>query len=249
MLESAPPPDGMRQRRATHQSKRGSGAWKVAYADFVTALMALFIVLWMMNSSKQVKASVSGYFHDPRGYTNALNSGMAKPGDELVMGRGSAEAIQERIEQALRQMPEFRKIRENVKFGVSNEGLRVDLIETEQGLFFVAGSPTPTSAGERLLATLAAQLRGMPNLVAIEGHTDARPFRGASPQSGYGNWDLAADRANAARRLLHAGGVPPEQVAEVRGLADRKLLLPAEPNDPRNRRVSVVVLFLAAPDS
>jgi len=231
------------KKKGGHGGHHG-GAWKVAYADFVTALMALFIVLWLMGSSAKVKASVSGYFKDPRGYMSKLNAGSANSAEEVVVHRENVEDIQKRIEQALEQMPEFRKLRDNIKFSVSNEGLRIDLVETEQGLFFVTGSPVPTCAGERLLAVLAKEIGKMPNSVVIEGHTDARPFRNAGPSSGYGNWELSADRANAARRLLHAYGVRPEQAVEVRGFAQQKLLNPANPNDPRNRRISLVVKFV-----
>ena len=236
------PPVEVRIRHIYH--RKHGGAWKVAYADFVTALMALFIVLWLMSSSQKVKASVSGYFKDPRGYMSKLNAGSANSAEEVVVHRENVEDIQKRIEQALEQMPEFRKLRDNIKFSVSNEGLRIDLVETEQGLFFVTGSPVPTCAGERLLAVLAKEIGKMPNSVVIEGHTDARPFRNAGPSSGYGNWELSADRANAARRLLHAYGVRPEQAVEVRGFAQQKLLNPANPNDPRNRRISLVVKFV-----
>lgn len=230
--------------RATRRPEphRG-GAWKVAYADFVTALMALFIVLWMMNANDKVKQSVRGYFLDPRGYTRHLGAGSADSGEGLKVDRHSVHDVQERIEQALRQMPDFEAIRNNVVVSVTGEGLRIDLLETEQGMFFVSGNPTPTAAGVRLLQTLAEQLSRMPNSLVIEGHTDALPFRKSTPSSGYGNWDLAADRANAARRLLHVYGVGADQVVEMRGFADRRLLFPGNPNDPRNRRVSLVVKF------
>jgi chemotaxis protein MotB len=108
-------------------------------------------------------------------------------------------------------------------------------------MFFMAGSPSPSAAGERLLSALAIELGRMGNSIVIEGHTDARPFRNAHPAAGYSNWELSADRANAARRLLHSNGVPPEQVVEIRGFADRQLMRPGEPNDTRNRRISIVV--------
>jgi chemotaxis protein MotB len=229
-----------RRRRA--EQHRG-GAWKVAYADFVTALMALFIVLWMMNANEKVKQSVRGYFLDPRGYTRRPGAGLANSGEGLRLDHRGVRDVQDRIEQALRQMPDFEAIRNNVVVSVTGEGLRIDLLETEQGMFFVSGDPTPTSAGVRLLKTLAAQLSRMANSLVIEGHTDAQPFRKSTPTSGYGNWDLAADRANAARRLLHVYGVRSDQVVEMRGFADRRLLFPRNPNDPRNRRVSLVVKF------
>ena len=217
-----------------------SGAWKVAYGDFVTAMMALFIVLWMMNSSRVVRQSVSGYFKDPRGYTHSLGAGPANAGESLAAHAGH---IQKQIEEALRQMPEFQKLQNNVHFSVTGEGLRIDLMETEQGLFFGTGNPIPTAEGERMLSILAREIGRMPNTVVIEGHTDARPFRDANPTSGYSNWELATDRANAARRLLHTHGMPPHQVVEVRGFADQKPLLPDAPDDPRNRRISLVVRF------
>jgi chemotaxis protein MotB len=219
------------------------GAWKVAYADFVTAMMALFIVLWMMGSSTRVKESVSGYFRDPRAYTAKLGAGPANAGEGLRVNRRNVADVRKQLEEALRQAPELERIKDHVRFSVTGEGLRIDLLETEKGLFFVTGRPAPTPAGEHLLALLGNEIGILPNPVVIEGHSDARPFRGARPSSGYGNWELSADRANAARRLLHQYGVRPQQVVEVRGFADQKLLYPEDPNDPRNRRVSLVVKF------
>jgi chemotaxis protein MotB len=213
----------------------------VAYADFVTALMALFIVLWMMTSSRAVKQSISGYFHDPKGYTRTLGAGPANAGEGLQLHSGDVGQVRRRIEEALRQLPDFQQIREHVELSVTGEGLRIDLLETEQGLFFVTGRPNPTGAGSELLRALAGELAGMSNRLVIEGHTDSRPFRNADPAGGYGNWELSVDRANAARRILEACGVREEQVVEVRGYADHQLLNPADPADARNRRVSVVV--------
>jgi chemotaxis protein MotB len=227
--------------RPTVQRRRGGGAWKVAYADFVTALMALFIVLWMMNSSNAVKQSITGYFHDPKAYTRNLGAGPANSGEGLPVNTENMKDIRKRIEEALRQMPDFQKMRDHVQLTVTGEGLRIDLMESEQGMFFITGSPNPTEAGTHLLQALAAEIRAMPNHLVIEGHTDARPFRNAGPSNGYGNWELSVDRANAARRLLHTYGIHPEQVVEVRGFADQKLMNSKAPNDPRNRRVSVVV--------
>jgi len=218
--------------------RKGGGAWKVAYADFVTALMALFIVLWMMNSSRQVKESVSGYFHDPRGYSRRT---AAQP---VAGGTAAAEGdAWKRLERALRNTPDFARFANNIKFSISPEGLRVDLLETEQGLFFVSGKAEPTPAGALLISALAAQIGKLPNRVVVEGHTDAQPFRNAVPSSGYGNWELSADRANAARRLLHQYGLRPEQVVEVRGFADQQPYDAVNPDSARNRRISIVVRF------
>ena len=220
------------------------GAWKVAYADFVTALMALFIVLWLMNASEKVKASVSGYFTDPRGFARSQAKRFSRDsGESLVVHRANMGDIRRQLQEAMEAMPEFQKLRNQVKFSVTGEGLRIDLLETEQGMFFVSGSAAPTVQGSNLLEVLAREIARMPNSLVIEGHTDARPFRKASPTVGYSNWELASDRANAARRLLHSYGVRPEQVVEVRGFADQRPFVPEDRNDTRNRRVSIVVRF------
>lgn len=235
------PPPSLRPHRPNRI--RHSGAWKVAYADFVTAMMALFIVLWMMSATAAVKQSVAGYFKDPRGYSQTLGAGPGHSGEGLVTRRATAGELQNQIRQALERVPEFQKLRDHVKFSVTGEGLRIDLLETEQGLFFISGSAAPTVSGENLLQAVAAELGVMPNRIVVEGHTDARPFRNATPREGYSNWELAADRANAARRLLHEYGVKPWQIAEVRGFADQKPFNENNPDDARNRRVSVVVRF------
>ncbi len=239
--EHAPAPEAPQIRRV--YSRRHGGAWKVAYADFVTAMMALFIVLWMMNSTSSVKRSVVGYFKDPKGYSRTLGAGPGQAGEGMLIHRDNVSGLQNQLRQALERVPEFHSLRDNVKFSVTGEGLRIDLLETEQGLFFISGSPQPTSSGEHLLRALAQELSAMPNRLIIEGHTDARPFRNSTPDSGYGNWELAADRANAARRLLHAYGISASKVAEVRGFADQRPYNDSDPDDPRNRRVSVVVRF------
>jgi chemotaxis protein MotB len=227
-------------------SRRHGGAWKVAYADFVTALMALFIVLWLMNASQPVKMSVAGYFRDPRAYSQRLGAGPANSGEGLPIHKDNAADIRRQLEQAMQRMPEFQALRDNVKFSVTGEGLRIDLIETEQGLFFVTGSPVPTASGERLLKVLAAEFAKLPNSLVVEGHTDTRPFRNATPAAGYSNWELAADRANAARRLLYEHGIRSGQVVEVRGFADQRPLNEKDRDDPRNRRISLVVKFVTA---
>jgi chemotaxis protein MotB len=227
---------------------RSGGAWKVAYADFVTALMALFIVLWLMGASAKVKSSIGGYFKDPREFARTAASRSARSADsagDSAVQRDHMEAIRKQLEQALTALPGFSQLRDHVKFSLTAEGLRVDLLETDQGMFFVSGSPEPTPAGQELLRVLAKEMSRLPNGLAIEGHTDARPFRNASPAAGYSNWELATDRANAARRLLHGYGVRPEQVVEVRGFADQRPYNDKDRFNSKNRRVSVVVRFTA----
>lgn len=226
------------------RSREGRGrshAWKVAYADFATAMMALFIVLWMMNASASVKRSVAGYFRDPRGYARSVAAGPANAGEGLKVSRQNAADLQRLIEQALRDVPDIGKLRSHVQLSITGEGLRIDLMENDQGLFFVTGSAEPTDDGRNLLNVIGAQLARLPNTIIVEGHTDALPFRNATPQRGYTNWELSTDRANAARRLLCAAGVAPERIAEIRGFADQRLLDPQSPESSRNRRISIVV--------
>jgi chemotaxis protein MotB len=242
--EDQAPRTEVRIRRS--DGHHSGGAWKVAYADFVTALMALFIVLWMMGSSAKVKSSVGGYFKDPKEFarTAASRSAANSAGENVVL-RDNMDEIRKQLEAAIAALPEFAKLRDHVKFSVTAEGLRIDLLETDQGMFFVSGSTEPSPAGQALLRVLAKEMSQLPNRLAIEGHTDAKPFRNASPAAGYSNWELATDRANAARRLLHGYGVRPEQVVEVRGFADQRPYNAKDPFDSKNRRVSVVVRFKA----
>jgi len=109
-------------------------------------------------------------------------------------------------------------------------------------MFFVTGSPRPTENGQRLFQLLARQLGDMPNLLALEGHTDSRPFRSLNLDA-YGNWELSFDRANMARRIMLAAGLRSDQVSEIRGYADRRIFVPSDPHDSRNRRVSVIMKY------
>ncbi|MGO9095919.1 MAG: flagellar motor protein MotB [Bryobacteraceae bacterium] len=224
------------------------GSWKVAYADFVTALMALFIVLWLMNSSRQVQQAVSAYFNDPRAHAKAASQGTGT-GPTAASGpaanKENAEQFKEKLERALSELPEWAKLKDHVQISITNEGIRIELMETEQGLFFERARPEPSANGVRMLSLLARELGRLPNELVIEGHTDSHPYR-YSDLYGYGNWELSVDRANAARRCMQGAGVGQHQVAQVRGYADKHLLAPGDPYNSRNRRVSVVVGYQAA---
>ena len=222
------------------------GAWKVAYADFVTALMALFIVLWLMSAGKETREAISSYFKDPRGYAHLGGSGQAGNGQGIAVDTSNVRDLQHRLQAAMAQLPGFQQFRKFVQFSVTGEGLRVELLESEGGMFFQTGNARPSSYGDRLLGMLAGELGRLPNHIVIEGHTDARPYRSTAPGA-YTNWELSVDRANAARRLLLAAGVPPAQIAEIRGYAERQALIASDPHDSRNRRVSVILKFVAPP--
>jgi chemotaxis protein MotB len=224
------------------EAHRG-GAWKVAYADFVTALMALFIVLWLVGAGRDVRESVAGYFRDPRGFHRLTGSARAGTGEALSVDQTNVRRLREELERAMRRMPELKGLAKYVQFTVTGEGLRIELIENDGGMFFESGSPRPTANGERMFDLLAEQLRNMPNEVAIEGHTDSRAFRSHGPDA-YGNWELSFDRANMARRIMVADGLRADQVSEIRGYADRRALVAGDTADFRNRRVSVVMKFL-----
>lgn len=228
-----------RRRKGQHQAH--GGAWKVAYADFVTALMALFIVLWLMSSDDSVKKAVSAFFNNPSGPGNLTGTAAAGQGNSIEVPRQDMAKLRERIQQALLKVPNFSNLKDHVEITVTSDGLRIEMLESEAGVFFEQGKPAPSETGKSLLQTLAAELGQLPNQLLIEGHTDSKPY----PGSEYTNWELSVDRANAARKLMTEYGVRPEQVAQVRGLADRKLRHPEDPNNPTNRRVSVIVQYMS----
>ena len=153
------------------------GAWKVAYADFVTALMALFIVLWLMSSGREVREAVAGYFKDPKGYQKLNGSAHAGSGEALAVSRNNIDKLKQSLEESMRKLPGFENFGKNVQFTVTGEGLRIELLEQDKGLFFETGSPRPTANGQRLFNLLAEQISRLPNTIAIEGHTDSRGFR------------------------------------------------------------------------
>ncbi|MGO9647839.1 MAG: flagellar motor protein MotB [Terriglobales bacterium] len=230
------------KKKGGHGGHHG-GAWKVAYADFVTAMMALFIVLWLLNSSKKIQEAVGGYFRDPMGSAKNAGTNMTGAGVSLPISKDDMPKLKEELEKRIRQMANFDKLKNQIDITVTPEGLRIELIETETGTFFNLGSAGPTENGKQLLSLLASELGKLPNHVSIEGHTDAKPYTG---KSGYSNWELSADRANAARRLMQQSGLGESQVSQVRGYADQMLRKVDDPLDASNRRISVIVQNLEA---
>lgn len=221
------------------------GAWKVAYADFVTAMMALFIVLWLLNSSQQVKEAVGGYFKDPQGYGKKVGTNLAGVGEALTVKKEDMSKLKDQLQQAMKQRPELQKLKDNVMITVTGEGLRIELLESEKGHFFESGNAKPTAVGDELITMLAKELGGLKNNLLIEGHTDAQPY---GTEGGYTNWELSADRANTARRVMQAHGIRADQVKQVRGYADQKLRKPDSPLDASNRRVSILVQYEIPPE-
>lgn len=229
------------KKKAGHGGHHG-GAWKVAYADFVTAMMALFIVLWLLNSSKQVQEAVGGYFKDPTGTARKVGTNMAGAGENFVLTRDNMPALKQQLQTAIRQISDFEKLKSHIEMTVTAEGLRIELSESATGTFFDSGSPKLNADGRELLITLAQELGELPNKISIEGHTDSNPY---TSSASYGNWELSTDRANAARRLMQQNGMRADQVTQVRGFADQRLRKPEAPLDPSNRRISLIVQYVA----
>ena len=228
------------KKKGGHGGHHG-GAWKVAYADFVTAMMALFIVLWLLNSSKQVQEAVGGYFKDPTGTSKKVGSNMQGGGENFVVTRDNMSKLKEQLQMAVKQMTDFEKLKSHIEMTVTAEGLRIELSESASGTFFDSGSAKLNADGAALLQTLAQELGQLPNKLSIEGHTDSQPY---APSATYGNWELSSDRANAARRVMQSSGIRADQVTQVRGFADQRLRKPDAPLDPSNRRISVIVQYI-----
>jgi len=225
------------KRKIGHGGHHG-GAWKVAYADFVTAMMSLFIVLWLMSQSEQVKKAVAGYFNDPKGAANLMGTTMTGNGASVTQNQSDLQKLKEKLEEEIKAKKELEKLSKQIEITITPEGLRIELLEDKNGTFYQSGSAQLSGNGQELLSLLAGELKTLPNSLLIEGHTDAAPY---STDNRYSNWELSADRANSARRLLQQNGVRADQVTQVRGYADQFLRVKSNPYDPSNRRISMLV--------
>lgn len=226
------------KKKGGHGGHHG-GAWKVAYADFVTAMMSLFIVLWLMGSSSKVKEAVAGYFNDPKGTGNLLGTTMSGTGETITAATNDKlQKLKEKLEAEIKAKKELEKLSKQIEITITPEGLRIELLEDKNGTFYQSGSARLSESGQELLNLLASELKTLPNSLLFEGHTDATQY---STDTDYSNWELSADRANSARRLLQQGGVRSDQVTQVRGYADQFLRVKSNPYDPSNRRISILV--------
>lgn len=226
------------KKNSGHAEHHG-GAWKVAYADFVTAMMSLFIVLWLMNSSEKIKKAVAGYFNDPKGTGAMMGTTMTGTGETVTAAEtDNMQKLKDKLEKEIRAQKNLEKLSKQIEITITPEGLRIELLESKNGTFYESGSARLNDNGQELLSLLAGELKTLPNSLLIEGHTDAAPY---SVDAAYTNWELSADRANAARRLLQQDGVRNNQVTQVRGYADQLLRVKSNPYDPSNRRISILV--------
>jgi chemotaxis protein MotB len=240
-------------KKKVHGHAHHGGAWKVAFADFMTAMFALFLVLWLVNQSSDVKSSIAGYFQDPLGRANEFGSSivpgegaqtqMARPLQPMQVLDIRIDRIlklADRIRDKLGRVPALDSLKDQIEITITEEGIRIELLEDSTSMFFESGSAAPSPRGRALLELIGRELATDSSQISLEGHTDARPF--INP-NGYSNWELSTDRANTSRRIIAGAGVPSRRVEAVKGLADRGLRYPDLPFDPRNRRVSVLVML------
>jgi chemotaxis protein MotB len=244
------------RKKYSHERQHG-GAWKVAYADFVTAMMALFIVLWINGQSRIIKAHVSEYFVDPIGYNQKVKAGVSpikdmktpdgggNAGHASQVGQESLEKaafakLAEKIKNDLHNKIQVDKLKDQITIEMVKEGMRIELLESSNAFFFDIGTAKLKPEAEIILSVLAEEIGKLPNHLIIEGHTDSRPY---ATTDGYTNYELSADRANAARRILIKRGIGGDHIDHVRGYADKMLRNNNDPYDITNRRISIIVKF------
>lgn len=253
------------------------GAWKIAFADFAVAMMAFFLVMWLMSSATpEQKKAISGYFQDPIGFSESASpyvidlGGTPTPAPDKTLNPEVNEQItpgqqplneqqaEELHEQLERERLDIllvelqRKINDDINLqpykdqilmDVSRDGLRIQITDTANRPMFDLGSARLQSYFEDILYLMADTIRAVPNKISVGGHTDAKPYAG---DSDFGNWELSASRANAARRALSAGGLDDEKIARVAGYASSALFDRADPYSPSNRRIDILVLTTRA---
>ncbi len=262
MTDDKQQPIIIKRKKSGHGGHHG-GAWKVAFADFMTAMMAFFLVLWLVGQKDEIKEAVAGYFRDPGRFTVEGSAGVLDgsqsviPADDPSVGprksktevspKGPSDFEKKQLRAAakgiigeLKKHQAFDRLRKNVKMQLTSEGLRIILNESEGSpAFFEPGSSKLLQKSAVILMTIARELGKLQNKLVVEGHTDAASVGDYE----YTNWELSADRANAARQLLEVSGLRENQIREVRGFADQFPMIESDPLDPRNRRVTIVVLY------
>jgi len=247
------------------------GSWKVAYADFVTAMMAFFLLLWLLSMvSDEKRAALSEYFRkysvfkesgssavtsidakltDPKFVTDIGNESLRAPYSN-ARGKGESEfrkktkknvtVSDEEIVKKIRTSIDDKMagVRDQILVDVIEGGIRIQVIDSEGSMMFPLGSAQPTPKARDILKLVSDNIKDIPGKVVVEGHTDAAPYK----SSLITNWELSTARASAARRVLEESGTESARIARVVGYADQELLLPLDPRDQRNRRISIIVL-------
>jgi len=237
------------------------GSWKVAYADFVTAMMAFFLLLWLLSMvSPDKKAALSEYFKNYSVFKEigasmlgGKESSIVNTQIQVVQGQAGRAPRQEMVDPAKSLTPTKEEIEKRLKTSIAekleslkdqvlidivNTGVRIQIVDKEGSEMFRLGSADPTDRAREVLKVVGDVIAELPNRVVIEGHTDAAPFRGAQNT----NWELSTSRASSARRELEKSGLDPSRISKVIGYADQELLIPEDPRDARNRRISIILL-------
>ncbi len=244
----------IKKKKGGHAGHHG-GAWKVAYADFVTALMAFFLVMWLIASvAPEKRARVAQYMREFSIFSESGTSFMEKtsqvlnqPGQgfrpapqDTVTGSGGGGLTPEEMVKKMKKAIEKKmaSAKNQIMVDIVEGGVRIQIIDTEGGMMFPSGSAQLTEKAKEILKMVSENIRDVPNRIAIEGHTDAAPFKGAETT----NWELSTARASSARRALEENGIDSSRIARVVGYADQELLVPEKPTDPRNRRISIIVI-------
>jgi chemotaxis protein MotB len=253
------------------------GAWKIAYADFVTAMMAFFLLMWLLGSTtKGDLAGIANYFKTPlkvalmggsgSGDSSSIikgggkdltrSSGQIKEGElpsekKIINLKDAAEEVRRveieklkglktTIEMAINNNDKLKKFKNQILLDMTSEGLRIQIVDDQNRPMFQSGSAQLEPYTQEILRAIGQTLNDVPNKVSISGHTDAAPYGG--DDKGYSNWELSADRANATRRELLAGGMNDDKIVRVVGLASAVLFDKNDPLDPSNRRISLIVM-------
>jgi len=245
------------RKKKVHGGRHHGGSWKVAYADFVTAMMAFFMVMWILGMDENLRKAIEGYFVNPVGHKQEYSSGLSPiPSTDgssgtrpdalrlLLMRKYEVArfaSVQANLRATLDSASALKGFGAQVQVVMEKNGLRIELIEARNGeTCFPSGSALMKPVAVLALDLIATELGQLSNPVIIEGHTDAAPFG----TGGYTNWELSGDRANAARRVVEAAGMGPRRIVEVRGMADRQLRDPEHPLSPTNRRISLFLPFV-----
>jgi chemotaxis protein MotB len=253
------------------------GAWKIAYADFVTAMMAFFLLMWLLASTTDGdKKGIADFFNSPLkvamgggsgsgdashiikggGEDFSRTVGQVKRGDIesqrktinlLALKHEQRRAEESRLGDLMDKMKEeieknerFDAVKGQIRLDMTQDGLRIQIVDDQNRPSFDSGSASVKPYMRELLRDMGALLAEVPNRITLEGHTDAQPF--GTGDRGYGNWELSADRANASRREMLAGGLPEERVLRVQGLASVVPFDKNDPYNPMNRRISIIVM-------
>jgi chemotaxis protein MotB len=239
-----------RKRRGNHAAAHG-GSWKIAYADFVTAMMAFFLLMWLLSSTNQGDLQgIADYFNRPLKAllaqgpgTTATTAPQTEQDNDQSRRKDEddqLQALETKLDAIIRQSPKLEAFKNQIKIDITSEGLRIQIIDNQNRPMFDKGDAVLKSYTKDILDQIGPTLNAVPNHISIAGHTDSLPYRGL--QDGYSNWELSSERANAARRELLEGGMHADKILQIRGLADALPFLKNDPTNPSNRRISIVVL-------